>query len=112
LRRLSAAVTAALTTSAIAATLLSGHAYAAPKPTPAPQSPDAPAEALVGPEGKEAPEGPLAPQERTRQALRTKALEQLNKGSLARTSAGTAPKKVKIGNEYVQLAQERRTRSS
>ncbi|MER5866606.1 immune inhibitor A domain-containing protein [Kitasatospora sp. NPDC002040] len=108
MRRLSAAVTAALTTSAIAATLLSGNAYAAPKPSPALQSTDAPAEAQVGPEGKEAPEGPLAPQEKTRQALRTKALEQLNQGSLAKTSAGTAPKKVKIGNDYVQLAQERK----
>ncbi|MGW4647327.1 immune inhibitor A domain-containing protein [Kitasatospora sp. NPDC004289] len=104
---MTAAALAALTTSAIAASLIgSGIAAAAPLPTPPVQSQDA--QAGGGLEAKEAPQAPLAPQEKVRQALRTKALEQLNKGAVAKTSAKTAPKQVKIGNDFVQLAQERK----
>ncbi|MGW6919226.1 immune inhibitor A domain-containing protein [Kitasatospora sp. NPDC054939] len=105
MRRLSAVLAATLTTSAIAATLLGSPAQAAPLP-PAPTP--ALAAAHAGAEGAEAPPGPLAPQERERQSLRTKALEKLNKGAVAKTSDKRAPAKVRIGNDYVQLAQERK----
>jgi len=100
LRRLSAALAAALTTSAIAATLLGTPAQAAPTPRTV--------VANQGVDGTEGPEQPLAPLERERQSLRTKALEQLNKGAVAKTSDGRAPSKVKVGNDYVQLAQQRK----
>ncbi|WP_345700128.1 immune inhibitor A domain-containing protein [Kitasatospora terrestris] len=60
-----------------------------------------------GAEGQEAPAAPLAPQERRRQALRTEALAGVNQGTVAKSAEGTTPKKVKIGNDYVQLAQQR-----
>ncbi|MFF2956202.1 immune inhibitor A domain-containing protein [Kitasatospora sp. NPDC057965] len=106
MRRLSAAFAAALTTSAIAATLLGSTAQAAtPSPTPA-----LTAESGTGAEagGLEAPPAPLAPQERERQSLRTKALEQVNKGAVAKTTDRRAPAKVRVGNDYVQLAQQRK----
>ncbi|MGW4892413.1 immune inhibitor A domain-containing protein [Kitasatospora sp. NPDC004240] len=106
MRRLSAAFAAALTTSAIAATFLGAPAQAAP-PSPAATPSLAAAQQGEG-GGAEAPPGPLAPQERERQSLRTKALEQLNKGTVAKTSDKRAPAKVRIGNDYVQLAQQRK----
>lgn len=108
MRRLSAALAAALTTGAIAATLLGTPAQAAP-PSPATlaaASADADAEQGIA-QGAEAPPAPLAPQERERQALRGKALEQLNKGAVAKAAGKRAPAKVKIGNDYVQLAHQR-----
>lgn len=102
MRRLSAALAAALTTGAIAATLLGTPAQAAP-PTPATLA----AAQADAEQGAEAPPAPLAPQERERQALRGKALEQLNKGSVAKSAGKRAPAKVKIGNDYVQLAHQR-----
>ncbi|WP_405003842.1 immune inhibitor A [Kitasatospora purpeofusca] len=106
MRRLSAAFAAALTTSAIAVTLLGTPAQAAP-PTPASTiSAESGDSAEAG--GLEAPPAPLAPQERERQSLRTKALEQLNKGSVAKTTDRRAPAKVRVGNDYVQLAQQRK----
>ncbi|MFF2353618.1 immune inhibitor A domain-containing protein [Kitasatospora sp. NPDC058115] len=106
MRRLSAAFAAALTTSAIAATLLGSPAQAA---TPSP-APALTAESGSGAEagGLEAPPAPLAPQERERQSLRTKALEQVNKGAVAKSAGRRAPAKVRIGNDYVQLAQQRK----
>ncbi|MFE6746950.1 immune inhibitor A domain-containing protein [Kitasatospora purpeofusca] len=106
MRRLSAAFAAALTTSAIAVTLLGTPAQAAP-PTPASTiSAESGDSAAAG--GLEAPPAPLAPQERERQSLRTKALEQLNKGAVAKTTDRRAPAKVRVGNDYVQLAQQRK----
>ncbi|MFJ7274485.1 immune inhibitor A domain-containing protein [Kitasatospora sp. NPDC098663] len=104
MRRLSAALAAALTTSAIAAALLGTPAQAAP-----PAATTAPATIAAAPaeQGAEAPPAPLAPQERERQALRTKALEQLNQGAVAKTAGKRAPAKVKVGNDYVQLAHQR-----
>ncbi|MFE3112114.1 immune inhibitor A domain-containing protein [Kitasatospora indigofera] len=102
MRRLSAILAAALTTGATAATLLGTPAQAAP-PQPAPAL-----AATRGTEGTEAPAQPLAPPERERQSLRTKALEQLNQGAVARTPDGRAPAKVKVGGDYVQLAQQRK----
>ncbi|MFB7473289.1 immune inhibitor A domain-containing protein [Kitasatospora sp. NPDC056184] len=107
MRRLSSAFAAALTTSAIAATLLGSTAAQAASPTPAPALT---AESGSGAEagGLEAPPAPLAPQERERQSLRTKALEQVNKGAVAKTTDRRAPAKVRVGNDYVQLAQQRK----
>ncbi|MFE7561306.1 immune inhibitor A domain-containing protein [Kitasatospora sp. NPDC057500] len=106
MRRLSAAFAAALTTSAIAATLLGSPAQAAtPSPVPA-LTAGSGSGAEAG--GLEAPPAPLAPQERERQSLRTKALEQVNKGVAAKTAGRRAPAKVRIGNDYVELAQQRK----
>jgi len=98
LRRLPVALVAALTTSAIAVSSIPASA--------APAAPSAPVN--LGVEGQEAPQSPLAPQERERQALRAKALEGVNQGTVAKTSQGTTPATVKIGNDYVQLAQQRK----
>ncbi|GAA5017552.1 hypothetical protein GCM10025734_68420 [Kitasatospora paranensis] len=108
MRRLSAALVAALTTSAISAALVATPAQAAP-PTPRAAGPAA-AVAPPGTDGREGPEQPPAPQERRSQALRSQALEQLNRGTLARTPQGTAPAKVRIGGDYVQLARQRTDR--
>ncbi|GAA2830745.1 immune inhibitor A [Kitasatospora paracochleata] len=100
MRRLSVALVAALTTSAIAVSIT--PAGAAPAPAAAALA------AAQGAEGREAPPSPVPPQERERQALRTKALEQVNQGAVARTAQGTAPATVKVGKDYVQLAQQRK----
>ncbi|WP_045305792.1 immune inhibitor A domain-containing protein [Saccharothrix sp. ST-888] len=109
MRRLSAALAAALTTGAIAATLLGAPAQAATTQTVSTHAAARPS--LTDhqeTDGREGPQPPLVPQERERQALRAKALEQLNQGTVARTSEGLAPAKVKVGNDYVQLAQQRK----
>ncbi|WP_035805068.1 immune inhibitor A domain-containing protein [Kitasatospora mediocidica] len=107
MRRLRAALAAALTTSAIAATLFAAPAVQA-APNSAPRISLSPgADAGDGVQGQEGPAQPLSPQERQRQALRSQALAQLNQGAIARTSDGRAPAKVKVGNDYVQLAQQR-----
>ncbi|WP_035851342.1 immune inhibitor A domain-containing protein [Kitasatospora azatica] len=101
MRGLRAALAAALTTTAIAATLLGGPAAQAAAPLPLAVS------ATGATEGTEGPSQPLAPQERERQSLRAKAMEQVNQGAIARTSDGRPPAKVKVGDDYVQLAQQR-----
>lgn len=101
MRRLSAALAAALTTSAIAATMLGASAQAAPAKPPTTSVTQA------GADGQEGPQQQLAPQERQRQALRAQAMEQVNSGAVARTSGGTTPPVAKIGNDYVQLARKR-----
>jgi immune inhibitor A len=106
LRRLRAALAAALTSTAIAATLLGGPAAQAAAPV-APAVAASEADAGQGAQGSEGPTQPLAPQERERQSLRAKAMEQLNQGAVARTPDGRAPARVKVGNDYVQLAQQR-----
>ncbi|MFE1321048.1 immune inhibitor A domain-containing protein [Kitasatospora phosalacinea] len=98
MRRLPTALTAALTTGAIALTI-----------TPAfgqPAEPVVELTAQQGADGKEAPPSPVPPQEKARQALRAQALEQVNQGKVAKDGK-SAPAKVKIGNDYVQLANER-----
>ncbi|GLW71961.1 protease [Kitasatospora phosalacinea] len=98
MRRLPAALMAALTTGAIALTT-----------TPAFGQPAKPAVELTaqqGADGKEAPPSPVPPQEKARQALRARALEQVNQGGVAKDGR-SAPAKVKIGNDYVQLARQR-----
>ncbi|MEV6210563.1 immune inhibitor A domain-containing protein [Kitasatospora sp. NPDC051914] len=77
-------------------------ASAAPSPLPAPRL------AAEPPQGAEGPQPEPAPQERKRQALRAEALEQLNRGSVARTADHRAPSRVRIGDDYVQLGLERR----
>ncbi|WP_441251744.1 immune inhibitor A domain-containing protein [Kitasatospora sp. McL0602] len=100
---MSAALAAALTTSAIAASMLGAHAQAA---TAKPGLPAAAAQDST--EGHEAPEQTQIPtQERLRRSLQTKALEQVNKGAVAKTAEGTTPPVVKVGNDYVQLAKKR-----
>ncbi|MEU9130035.1 immune inhibitor A domain-containing protein [Kitasatospora sp. NPDC048540] len=107
MRRIPAALAAALSTGAIAATMLATPAYARPAApvTVAGQPASAGTQAADGQEG---PQQDLSPQERKRQALRGLALEQVNSGAVARSSAGTTPAQVKIGNDYVQLAQQRK----
>ncbi|MER5640485.1 immune inhibitor A domain-containing protein [Kitasatospora sp. NPDC002227] len=107
MRRLSAALAAALTTSAIAATMLGATAQAAPvKPETI-----SGAQALAAQNGSEGREGPqqkaLPQQEVLRQSLQSKALELVNKGAVAKTADGTVPPVAKIGKDYVQLAKKR-----
>ncbi|MFJ5926112.1 immune inhibitor A domain-containing protein [Kitasatospora sp. NPDC092948] len=96
MRRLPTALLAALTTGAIA--LTATPAQAQPPSTTAQSAPT---------EGREAPPSPVPPQERARQALKAQAMAQVNQGQVAKSDKGTTPAKVKIGNDYVQLAHQR-----
>ncbi|WP_282203603.1 immune inhibitor A domain-containing protein [Kitasatospora fiedleri] len=98
MRRLRAALMAALTTGAIA--LTATPTFAQPAKSAVELTSD------QGADGREAPPSPLPPQEQARQSLRTRALEQVNQGGVARNGR-SAPAKVKIGDDYVQLARQR-----
>ncbi|RPE29291.1 immune inhibitor A domain-containing protein [Kitasatospora cineracea] len=89
---------AALTTGAIALTATPAFAR--------PHGPAAESTARQAADGREAPPSPLPPQEKARQALQTQALAQVNQGGVAKNGR-SAPAKVKIGNDYVQLARQR-----
>ncbi|MEU3315615.1 immune inhibitor A domain-containing protein [Streptomyces sp. NPDC006662] len=100
MRRLAAAG-AAISLTALAFLATPAQA-AAPPPTP-PTAPTAPA-------GQEATPPP-APLELQRQALRRQALESVASGSGGGAGArrtGPAPRTAKIGNQYVELSQERK----
>ncbi|MFF4325396.1 immune inhibitor A domain-containing protein [Streptomyces sp. NPDC001591] len=100
MRRLAAAG-AAISLTALA--FLATPAQAAAPPPTAPTAPAAPA-------GQEATPPP-APLELQRQALRRQALESVASGSGGGAGArrtGPAPRTAKIGNQYVELSQERK----
>ncbi|WAL75522.1 immune inhibitor A [Kitasatospora sp. YST-16] len=89
---------AALTTGAIALTTTPAFAQ--------PHGPAAELTAQQAADGREAPPSPLPPQEKARQALKAQALAQVNQGKVAKDGK-SAPAKVKVGNDYVQLANKR-----
>ncbi|MEU8434014.1 immune inhibitor A domain-containing protein [Streptomyces sp. NPDC029216] len=98
MRRLAAAG-AAISLTALA--FLATPAQAAAPPPPAPTAPQAGQEAAP----------PPAPLELRRQALRRQALEGVAAGGAASRRSGPLPRTTRIGDQYVELAQERKDKA-
>lgn len=87
--------------------LLAAPALAATASTAPPAAPSAALPAAATGTGRaDAP--PLAPLELQRQALRRQALEKVASGGIKSLASGTVPQKVKVGKQYVELAQQRK----
>ncbi|MFE9256607.1 immune inhibitor A domain-containing protein [Streptomyces sp. NPDC006879] len=94
---------------AISFALLAAPALAAAQTTPPASDLAARTASAAQPDGpRHAAAPPPAPAEARRQALRRQALEQVAAGRIKKQAQGRLPGRVKVGRDYVELAQERK----